>query len=61
MTPLLSGVSGYDFLLILAAVVVVIIEQTGSGQTTVRLNQVVLHDVQQDVSALDQLVSNNTQ
>src|SRR5271163_3988868 len=46
--------------LILAAVVVVIIEQTGSGQTTVRLNQVVLHDVQQDVSALDQLVSNNT-
>ena len=45
---------------ILIAVIAVIVAQSG-GQTTVKLNPVALHSVQQDVSALDQLVSNNTQ
>ena len=45
---------------ILIAVIVVFITQS-SSQTTVKLNDVALHNVQQDVSALDQLVSNNTQ
>ncbi len=45
---------------IVVAVIVVIIGQIG-GQTTIKTNDVVLHNVQQDVSALDQLVSNNTQ
>jgi hypothetical protein len=33
---------------------------SSGGPTTVKLNPVVLHDVQRDVSALDQLLSNNT-
>ena len=45
---------------ILIAVIAVIVSQSGS-QTTVKLNPVTLHSVQGDVSALDQLVSNNTQ
>ncbi len=46
--------------LILVAVIAVVIGQSG-GQTTIKSNEVVLHNVQQDVSALDQLISNNTQ
>jgi serine/threonine-protein kinase len=45
---------------VLIALVVFIASQVGS-KTTVRLNDVTLHNVQQDVGALDQLVSNNTQ
>ncbi len=45
---------------ILVAEVAVIVAQIG-GQTTIKTNDVVLHNVQQDVGALDQLVSNNTQ
>ena len=46
--------------LILAAVIAVIVDES-DGKTTVKLNQVVLGNVQKDVSALDQLVSSNTQ
>jgi serine/threonine protein kinase len=46
-------------LLIIAAAVAVALISSG-GPTTVKLNPVVLHDVQRDVSALDQLLSNNT-
>ena len=45
---------------ILVAAIAVFVNLSG-GQTTVKLNPVVLHSVQQDVQALDQLVSNNTQ